>query len=189
MGVDLQIYRQRIGGFNGYRTSGSAQSTEGTRASSISWRDVLGAVGFIGMLLLMAGIESNPGPGQYPDRGLTPKDIAKVSQYITLNWQLLAVEFDISTVEIQRIEMENSSVALRVNRMLNLWTDNKRDGANVSTLLTALEEYPSISVNWEEVAKVFGVDVLHQRQKRVHSTVSESDFNEYVVPANDYRYI
>lgn len=61
MGVDLQLYRSRIGVF---RVGGTQPASD--LNSSILASNVLGntsaAVVFIQILLLMSGVEPNPGP-------------------------------------------------------------------------------------------------------------------------------
>ncbi|XP_053382507.1 uncharacterized protein LOC123541488 isoform X2 [Mercenaria mercenaria] len=60
MGVDISTYRCRIGCFNGI--SGSSVLTKRVYSSSDDGLKTVGSMLFVGILLLIAGIESNPGP-------------------------------------------------------------------------------------------------------------------------------
>lgn len=78
MGVDLQTYRCRIGSFR-FNTGVDVATLYVFINFSGSFRTI-GSLVFIGLLLLMAGIESNPGPGNAETKLLVtalPKDTAK----------------------------------------------------------------------------------------------------------------
>ena len=60
MGVDIGTYRSRIGTF--HHGSGYDVVLLNLCLNYTGGIKIVGAVTFIGMLLLMAGIESNPGP-------------------------------------------------------------------------------------------------------------------------------
>ncbi|WAR06942.1 TRPM3-like protein, partial [Mya arenaria] len=62
MGVDIETYRGRIGGFKG--SIGCDVVTVPCNVNFSSGMNAFGAVVFIGLLLIMGGIEPNPGPPQ-----------------------------------------------------------------------------------------------------------------------------
>ncbi|XP_060593824.1 uncharacterized protein LOC132748269 [Ruditapes philippinarum] len=67
MGVDIQTYRARIGSYRHYRCSGAIDSCRSFRGIDVAIKvsndlKTVGCVFFIGVLLILAGVEPNPGP-------------------------------------------------------------------------------------------------------------------------------
>ncbi|XP_060601285.1 uncharacterized protein LOC132754645 [Ruditapes philippinarum] len=70
MGVDIQTYRGRIGGFS--RNFGTDVITVQYIVNFTRGLKTIGTVVFIGILLLLAGIEQNPGPISESTSNRTP---------------------------------------------------------------------------------------------------------------------
>ena len=62
MGVDIDTYRGRIGSFNRCLQLHVRTNDNNATANSTCALKCIGAAAFIGLLLIIAGIEQNPGP-------------------------------------------------------------------------------------------------------------------------------
>jgi hypothetical protein len=61
MGVDIETYRGRIGSFN-HRLKLAVNARDKTSVNCDCALKCIGSVVFVGLLLVLAGIEQNPGP-------------------------------------------------------------------------------------------------------------------------------
>ncbi|WAR20508.1 hypothetical protein MAR_002346, partial [Mya arenaria] len=139
MGVDLQTYRSRIGTFGRSDKQLVVRDVKHTDGGVGGLAKLIGAVSFIGCLLLIAGVEPNPGPGVYPKNKASERDIAILSQYIATNWELLGPFLGVNRTEIGRIQKDNVTTVLRVHALLHSWREVQKDEATLDKVFEALE--------------------------------------------------
>ncbi|XP_045203497.2 uncharacterized protein LOC123556657 isoform X2 [Mercenaria mercenaria] len=91
----------------------------------------------------------------FPDKILTEKQLSQLAGLaIGKNWQLLGIELGVTQVEIDHIEEENSSIALRVYKMLHKWKARSASKATLNVLAQKMKYCKAVNIDWDEVRNI-----------------------------------
>lgn len=85
---------------------------------------------------------------------LSEKDLGKVAQAIGQNWQMLALELGLTNVQIDQVTANNDNMVMKIFGMLKTWKGQCPSTANMNTLMQAIKETKSLTVDWDEIRNI-----------------------------------
>lgn len=85
---------------------------------------------------------------------LSEKDLGKIAQAIGQNWQLLALELGLTNVQIDQVTANNDNMVMKIFGMLKTWKSQCPSAANMNTLMQAIKDTKSLTVDWDEIRNI-----------------------------------
>ncbi|XP_060567645.1 uncharacterized protein LOC132726351 [Ruditapes philippinarum] len=161
MGVDIQTYRARIGSYRQYRCSGAIDSCRSFRGIDVAIKvsnnlKTVGCVLFIGVLLMIAGVEPNPGPREKDTAGYQCDDVADVVK----GTKRSVDGRDTLTEEPTKIKL--SGVSVDMNRaMLKRFFENAIDFCGKVVEVTVNPKESSAIITFDTSAAVY--EIMNKR--------------------------
>lgn len=87
-------------------------------------------------------------------RRLEEKDLSKIAQVLGSDWEVVASELGLKTVDIDRCKMDNHTTTMRVYAALYKWRNSVASGATLEALVQVLSGCQCTTIDWPHLERL-----------------------------------